>query len=42
MVADMLATQAEAMKEEMKEVPAGRLGLPEEIAPFSLRVGPLV
>jgi NAD(P)-dependent dehydrogenase (short-subunit alcohol dehydrogenase family) len=32
MVAGMLATQAEAMKELMKEVPIGRLGRPEEIA----------
>jgi NAD(P)-dependent dehydrogenase (short-subunit alcohol dehydrogenase family) len=32
MVAGMLATQAEAMKELMREVPIGRLGRPEEIA----------
>ncbi len=32
MVAGMLATQAEAMKELMKEVPIGRLGRAEEIA----------
>src|ERR1700704_4857567 len=32
MVSGMLATQAEAMKELMKEVPIGRLGQPEEIA----------
>src|SRR6266478_9379559 len=32
MVAGMLATQAEAMKELMKDVPIGRLGRPEEIA----------
>jgi NAD(P)-dependent dehydrogenase (short-subunit alcohol dehydrogenase family) len=32
MVSSMLATQAEAMKELMKEVPIGRLGQPEEIA----------
>jgi NAD(P)-dependent dehydrogenase (short-subunit alcohol dehydrogenase family) len=28
----MLTTQAEAMKELMKDVPIGRLGRPEEIA----------
>jgi NAD(P)-dependent dehydrogenase (short-subunit alcohol dehydrogenase family) len=32
MVSGMLATQAEAMEELMKEVPIGRLGQPEEIA----------
>jgi NAD(P)-dependent dehydrogenase (short-subunit alcohol dehydrogenase family) len=32
MVSGMLATQAEAMKELMKDVPIGRLGQPEEIA----------
>lgn len=32
MVAGMLASQAEAMKELMKDVPIGRLGRPEEIA----------
>jgi NAD(P)-dependent dehydrogenase (short-subunit alcohol dehydrogenase family) len=32
MVTGMLATQAEAMKELMKEVPIGRLGRAEEIA----------
>jgi NAD(P)-dependent dehydrogenase (short-subunit alcohol dehydrogenase family) len=32
MVAGMLATQAEAMKELMKDVPIGRLGRAEEIA----------
>ena len=32
MVAGMLTSQAEAMKELMKEVPIGRLGRPEEIA----------
>lgn len=32
MVADMLVSQAEAMKELMKEVPIGRLGRAEEIA----------
>jgi NAD(P)-dependent dehydrogenase (short-subunit alcohol dehydrogenase family) len=32
MVAGMLTTQAEAMKELMKDVPIGRLGRPEEIA----------
>src|SRR6267378_5058738 len=32
MVAGMLTTQAEAMKEMMKDVPIGRLGRPEEIA----------
>ncbi|APW64114.1 SDR family NAD(P)-dependent oxidoreductase [Paludisphaera borealis] len=32
MVADMLATQAEAMKELMKDVPIGRLGRAEEVA----------
>jgi NAD(P)-dependent dehydrogenase (short-subunit alcohol dehydrogenase family) len=32
MVAGMLATQAEAMKELMRDVPIGRLGRPEEIA----------
>jgi|SRR5271165_1551216 len=32
MVAGMLTSQAEAMKELMKDVPIGRLGLPEEIA----------
>ena len=32
MVAGMLASQAEAMKELMKDVPMGRLGRPEEIA----------
>lgn len=32
MVADMLVSQAEAMKELMKEVPIGRLGREEEIA----------
>ena len=31
MVAGMLATQAEAMKELMKDVPIGRLGRAEEI-----------
>jgi hypothetical protein len=31
-VAGMLASQAEAMKELMKDVPIGRLGRPEEIA----------
>ncbi len=32
MVSGMLATQAEAMKELMRDVPIGRLGQPEEIA----------
>jgi NAD(P)-dependent dehydrogenase (short-subunit alcohol dehydrogenase family) len=32
MVAGMLTTQPEAMKELMKDVPIGRLGRPEEIA----------
>ena len=32
MVSDMLVSQAEAIKELMKEVPIGRLGRPEEIA----------
>ena len=32
MVAGMLTTQAEAMKELMKDVPIGRLGRAEEIA----------
>jgi NAD(P)-dependent dehydrogenase (short-subunit alcohol dehydrogenase family) len=32
MVAGMLASEAEAMKELMKDVPIGRLGRPEEIA----------
>ena len=32
MVAGMLASQAEAMKEIMRDVPIGRLGKPEEIA----------
>jgi NAD(P)-dependent dehydrogenase (short-subunit alcohol dehydrogenase family) len=32
MVAGMLTTQAEAMKELMNEVPIGRLGRPEELA----------
>jgi len=32
MVADMLATQADAMKELMNDVPIGRLGRPEEVA----------
>jgi NAD(P)-dependent dehydrogenase (short-subunit alcohol dehydrogenase family) len=32
MVAGMLTTEAEAMKELMKDVPIGRLGRPEEIA----------
>ncbi len=32
MVAGMLASQAEAMKELMKDVPIGRLGRPEEVA----------
>src|SRR5947207_14044149 len=32
MVAGMLASQAEAMKEMMRDVPIGRLGRPEEIA----------
>jgi NAD(P)-dependent dehydrogenase (short-subunit alcohol dehydrogenase family) len=32
MVAGMLTSQAEAMKEMMKDVPIGRLGRPEEIA----------
>jgi NAD(P)-dependent dehydrogenase (short-subunit alcohol dehydrogenase family) len=32
MVAGMLASEADAMKELMKEVPIGRLGQPEEIA----------
>jgi NAD(P)-dependent dehydrogenase (short-subunit alcohol dehydrogenase family) len=32
MVARMLVSEAEAMKELMKDVPIGRLGRPEEIA----------
>ena len=32
MVAGMLASEAEAMKELMKDVPVGRLSPPEEIA----------
>jgi NAD(P)-dependent dehydrogenase (short-subunit alcohol dehydrogenase family) len=32
MVAGMLTSEAEAMKEMMKDVPIGRLGRPEEIA----------
>jgi NAD(P)-dependent dehydrogenase (short-subunit alcohol dehydrogenase family) len=32
MVAGMLASEAEAMQELMKDVPIGRLGRPEEIA----------
>jgi len=32
MVAGMLTTQAEAMKEMMRDVPIGRLGRAEEIA----------
>ncbi len=32
MVSGMLATQAEAIKELMRDVPIGRLGQPEEIA----------
>jgi len=32
MVAGMMATQAEAIKELMKDVPIGRLGRAEEIA----------
>jgi NAD(P)-dependent dehydrogenase (short-subunit alcohol dehydrogenase family) len=32
MVASMLVSQPEAMKELMKEQPIGRLGRPEEIA----------
>jgi NAD(P)-dependent dehydrogenase (short-subunit alcohol dehydrogenase family) len=32
MVADMLATQADAMKEIMRDQPIGRLGRSEEIA----------
>ena len=32
MVADMLAKQADAMKEIMRDQPIGRLGRPEEIA----------
>jgi NAD(P)-dependent dehydrogenase (short-subunit alcohol dehydrogenase family) len=32
MVAGMLASEADAMRELMKEVPIGRLGQPEEIA----------
>jgi NAD(P)-dependent dehydrogenase (short-subunit alcohol dehydrogenase family) len=32
MVAEMLAKEAEAMKEIMRDQPIGRLGRPEEIA----------
>jgi len=32
MVAGMLASEADAMQELMKDVPIGRLGRPEEIA----------
>ncbi len=32
MVAGMLVSQADAMKDLMKDVPIGRLGRPEEIA----------
>jgi NAD(P)-dependent dehydrogenase (short-subunit alcohol dehydrogenase family) len=41
MVAGMLASEPEAMKEIMKDQPIGRLGRPEEIAaPVLMRRGP--